>query len=248
MKGLKRLLSLVAAGAMAFSVLGSTTAYAATTITSKEATITKEGNSWYGDKISVDIEAGENGYTFRTVYVYEKGKDVYYYYEDLFRHATYEMSNHMITADGSTPMQTSLFVLADASKDYDFTPDGTYSYGQSNYDVLYCCDIETSILDETYYKRVNLEDSNYYDEEAAAHIRGILTNAYPYVTVEEMKQYLADNGYEYAQDLTRAEMLAAVQAAIWTYANNISGEENKSSFEYLKTFSVTKNTVTYFFC
>ena len=70
MKKMKRLLSLMAAGAMAFSMM-TTTAYAATntTITGLEPVETAEGNLWYGDNISVDIEAGENGYTFPYFYL-----------------------------------------------------------------------------------------------------------------------------------------------------------------------------------
>lgn len=240
MRKMKRLLSLLAAGTMAFSMM-TTTAYAATNITGLDPVVTDEGNLWYGDNLSVDIEAGENGYTFRSVYVYEKGTDQYYYKPNLFRHATYEMSNHMMEVEGGTE-NPSLYILADASKDYTWSPDGPYSYGNSNYDVLYCCDIETAIKDAKYYKRVNLEDSDYYDEEAAAHIRGILTNSYPYVTVEEMKASLAENGFEYADELTRSEIIAAVQSAIWTCANGKYNEESVSSIKYLKTFGVTKNT------
>ena len=151
------------------------------------------------------------------------------------------MSNHNISSGDGKPMQTSLFVLADASRDYTWKANGTYSYGNSNYEALYCCDIETSLVNEAYYKRVNLEDSNYYDAEAASHIRGILMNSYPYVTVEEMRQNLAENGFEDAEKLTRAEMISAVQAAIWTFANGTYNEDHTSAFKYLNTFNVSMN-------
>lgn len=240
MKKMKRALSLMAAGVMALSTMG-TTVHAETTIKGLEPTITDEGNLWYGNQLSVDIDAGKNGYTFRTVYIYEKkGDDYYYSHPELFRHATYEMSNHRIIMD-DIKTETSLFALADASTDYKWTPNGPYSYGESNYEALYCCDIDTSIVNNAYYKRVNLEDSNYYDEEAAAHIRGILMNSYPYLSVEEMKQSLAEDGFKYADKLTRAEMISAVQAAIWTFANGIYDDSTASTFKYFNTFNVTEN-------
>ncbi len=242
MKKMKRLLSLLTVGTMAFSMM-TTTAYAANNITGLDPVETTEGNLWYGDNISVDIEAGENGYTFRSVCAYEKGTDQYYYNPNLFRHSAYEMSPHMMKLEGVTnPESPSLWILADASKDYTWEPSGPYSYGDSNYDILYCCDVETAIKDAKYYKRVNLEDSNYYDDEAAARIRGILTNSYPYVTVDEMKEALAANGFEYADELTRADIIAAVQSAVWTCANGKYNEERVSEIQYLQTINVTLNT------
>ncbi len=242
MKKMKRLLSLLTVGTMAFSMM-TTTAHAATNITGLDPVETAEGNLWYGDNISVDIEAGENGYTFRSVCAYEKGTEQYNYNPNLFRHSAYEMSPHMMKLEGVTnPESPSLWILADASKDYTWEPSGPYSYGDSNYDILYCCDVETAIKDAKYYKRVNLEDSNYYDDEAAARIRGILTNSYPYVTVDEMKEALAANGFEYADELTRADIIAAVQSAIWTCANGRYNEERVSEIQYLQTINVTLNT------
>ena len=63
MKKMKRALSLMAAGVMALSTMG-TTVHAETTIKGLEPTITDEGNLWYGNQLSVDIDAGKNGYTF----------------------------------------------------------------------------------------------------------------------------------------------------------------------------------------
>ena len=67
-----------------------------------------------------------------------------------------------------------------------WTPNGVYAPMTSNYEVTYCCDIETMIVDGTYYKRVNLDDSEYYTAEQAAKIRAIVTNSYPHVTLEAM--------------------------------------------------------------
>ena len=50
-----------------------------------------------------------------------------------------------------------------------------------------------------------------------------------------MKATLAADGFEGAEDLDRAEVITAVQAAVWYFAN---GED----FRYSQTFNVAKNT------
>ncbi len=219
---INRLLSLLAAGAMAMSMM-STTVYAQET--------TGTGTIWYGDELSVDVTEGENGYTFLSV-----NKEVASYYE---------ASNHIISAPDNDNWNAIpyLFIMLDTTNEYEnidgsniWKPDGLYSFGQSNYEVLYCCDVLTGYEDGIYYKRVNLEDSDYYDSEAAAHIRAILTNSYPYVSVDEMKADLVEAEVYDAVNLTRSEIIAAVQAAIWSYSNDEEGDW----YEYLKTYHLPK--------
>ena len=175
---------------------------------------------WNGDEIVREVTAGTDGYTWVSVYP----------------GTAYEMSNHMVSADGGAHNSIpQTLVLVPAEEDYTWQADGLYEFNDSNYEVLYCCDEDTGYEDGVYYKRLNLEDSEYYDEEAAAHIRAIISNVYPYVTVEEMKQALAEEGFEGAEDLTRAELIAAIQMAVWNYANGAS------ELAYSQTFDVTTN-------
>ncbi|MBQ3065195.1 MAG: Cys-Gln thioester bond-forming surface protein [Clostridia bacterium] len=165
----------------------------------------ENGNIWYGDEIAVDVKAGTNGYVFRSVY----GGDGTNY-------ANYETSNHILNMPGGA---VSLLPMLYAYEDYTWIPNGLYEFGSSNYEVMYCCDYVTGYEDGVYYKRINLEDSDYYDADAAAHIRAIVTNSYPYISLEQMKKNLAADGFEYAEELDRAEIIAAVQSAIWHFAN-----------------------------
>ena len=190
------------------------------------AETTDLGTTWYGDELSVDIEAGTNGYTFLSVYPYSEN----------FEHGAYEMSNHMVSANGTNHDIPQTLMMVDASKDYTWSPSGLYSFGESNYEVLYCCDAETGYENGIYYKRKNLEDSDYYSDEEAAHIRAIVTNSYPYVSLEEMKTNLKQAGFVGAEDLTRGEIITAVQAAIWAFANNEAGD-----YTYSQTFHVPDN-------
>lgn len=178
---------------------------------------------WYGDSVTAEIAAGKNGYTFRSVY--QKP------------HHAYEMSNHMVSVDGSAHDIPQLLILVPAEEDYTWTPDGIYEFGKSNYEILYCCDAETGYNDSVYYKRLNLEDSDYYDTESAAHIRAIVTNSYPYVSLDQMIANLKEAGFDGADELTRAEIITAVQSAIWAYANVSVGQ-----YYYSRTFDVPSNS------
>lgn len=179
---------------------------------------------WNGAGHSVEVKAGANGYTFMSIYR-KPGN-------------AYEMSNHMVSVnEGVNNDIPQTLVLLDATKDYVWTPDGKYVHGESNYEVLYCCDAATGYEDGVYYKRLNLEDSEYYSAEQAEHIRAIVMNSYPYVTLEQMKENLKAEGFEEADELTRADVITAVQAAIWAYANVEAG-----NYVYSQTFHVPANT------
>ena len=210
MKITKRIGALVLALVILAGVVG-TTAFAAEKIGE---------NDWYGDQVAVDVTAGTEGYNYMSLFrTYVHG---------------YEFGGHFL-GEGEGP-QT--FVVLDTNKlgGTTWTPDGVYVPNQSNYEVAYCCDVETMIVDATYYKRTNLENSGYYNEEHAAKIRAIVTNSYPYVTLEAMKADLAANGYPYAAELTRNEVIAAVQTAIWACANT-----NGEPMRYAKSYNVSDN-------
>lgn len=154
----------------------------------------------------------------------------------------YEVSNHMVA--GNIP-QT--FILVDTSDGKtEWTPNGRYVYGESNYNVTYCCDVETPLAYSSDYKRINLEDSGYYGAIASQHIRAILQNSYPYVSLDEMKANLKAGGLkaDFVDSLTRADVIAATQLAVWAYANsNCFAEEAPA---YFATVDVTKNQGKYF--
>lgn len=107
--------------------------------------------------------------------------------------------------------------------------------------AVYCCDVKTNLNRNIKYKRVNLEDSTYYDEDTAKKIRGIFENGYwpdkdwdktvAYAngkTLTKLDKWLrsletkvnkglADK--DKISNLTAAEALTATQAAIWNCAN-----------------------------
>lgn len=150
----------------------------------------------------------------------------------------YEVSNHMISGD--IPQTFILVNTSDGKTSW--TPNGKYSYGESNYELTYCCDIETPIVYGIDYKRVNLEDSGYFDSDSSDRIRAALQYSYPFVTMDEMKQNLKESGMdaEFVDSITRADMIAAVQMAVWTHANIAD------DLEYFASIDTIKNTGIYF--
>ena len=151
---------------------------------------------------------------------------------------SYETS-HNITAGPQIP---AIYILVDtADGKTNWTPNGKYVLGQSNFEAVYCCDVETSLKYGTDYKRLNLEDSGYYGPEASKHIRAILENSYPYITLEQMKANLKAGGLnaEFVDTLTRSDIISAVQMAVWAYANSDS-ESIASNVIYGATYDVMK--------
>lgn len=121
-------------------------------------------------------------------------------------------------------------ILVDTTKTGDsWTPDGKYSYGESNYELTYCCDLLTLPQNGTHYKRTNLENSNYYDAASAEKIRAIVEISYPFLTIDEMKAELVKGGLseEFVASLTRSDLITSVQMAVWAFAN-----VNDETFNY----------------
>ncbi len=185
------------------------------------------GNIWHGDEVQVPVTKGEGEYTFMSVY--------------RMPYCAYETSGTYIGDGNSIAEGPMTFVVLDTEKldGQTWTPDDLYACGETNYEVTYCCDIITPLVDGTYYRRINLEDSTYYTDEAAANIRAIVTNSYPFVSLDKMKADLKADGFEYADQITRSEALAAVQGAIWTYAND--ADLNGVELKYQKSFNVGAN-------
>ncbi len=133
----------------------------------------------------------------------------------------YELSQHW-SIDKDMPCT---LIITDASgSETSFKLDGPYEYGTNNYELTYCCDELTATAFGGHYKRVNLEDCDYYNSNQAAHIRSILMSVYPFLTIDEMKENLKAGGFAYADDLSTADIVAGVQFAIWYYSNKMTND------------------------
>jgi len=95
---------------------------------------------------------------------------------------------------------------------------GIFNLSDLNGNVLnaYCMDYDYLIVDDYSYSLVNVEDANYVEDKIAHTIRNIVSNAYPFKTIEEIETISG------ITDLTEEDAIASVQAAIWYYANGIN--------------------------
>ncbi|MBP3386949.1 MAG: Cys-Gln thioester bond-forming surface protein [Clostridia bacterium] len=175
---------------------------------------------WQGNDVSLSFVRGEDPYVYAIAQ--DPANNRWYY----------ETSNHTLKKEVTGGGAVHIFPIVDTTKvTGPWDPEGIYQSGISNYDVMYCCDAVTGTDGEIYYKRVNLEDSEYVTEADVKKLRAIISNAYPYVSVEEAKAALKEAGFAQADELDRSELIAATQAAIWTIANPDSGD----SYRYNKT-------------
>lgn len=108
-----------------------------------------------------------------------------------------EISGNRVVVNGSSA-STALFKVGN--------PDGSISYA-------YCVDFDTVVENGHNYSRVNVEDAKYYDD-SAKHIRAIVRNSYPFISLEEISSTLN------LENLNASEAITATQLAIWKYANN----------------------------
>ena len=139
-------------------------------------------------------------------------------YELHFPATAYEISNHSFY-----PAIPQTFVMLDAEdvEGWEYSEDADFR-------VVYCGDSETGGEDGVKYYRASLEEV-YGD--VAGKIRAIVENSYPYVSMVDMIDAAVAAGVADAANLTRGDLIAAVQLAIWNYTNG-------GGYTYRATYSV----------
>ena len=76
-----------------------------------------------------------------------------------------------------------------------------------------------------------MENSGYYDEEAAKKIRAIVLNSYPVLSLNEMMQNMEKENYVLNESVSEEQMLSGTQRAIWQCSNK-SEVENQKVYRY----------------
>lgn len=183
----------------------------------------------------------ETTYDFTTEFTIVKSTNEYSYQiiAEKNKPNSYELSQCFT---GEMPF---IAILADSSGDATkWHLDKPYDpEGGNSYDLAYCCDVEWSPKDSQHYKRMNLEDSDYYGKTAAKKIRAIVQSSYPFVSLEEMKANLKnDLDEDFVDSLTRGDIIASVQAAIWAYANNGLEEGKGNIIDFRGTYDMKNST------
>lgn len=89
--------------------------------------------------------------------------------------------------------------------------------------LAYCTDASTGTVGNTSYRRINLEDSAYYESGAAGRIRSVFMNGFPSVDAEQLQAnaniWLKGQGMPEIQGLQSGEAILATQVTIWKLAN-----------------------------
>lgn len=85
---------------------------------------------------------------------------------------------------------------------------------------VYCTDVDTETSSNANYRRINLEDSTYHASGAAARLRAVILNSFPYiqdmaVITDAANIWLNANGITAIEDLQIGEAMVATQQAIW---------------------------------
>ena len=163
--------------------------------------------------------------TFEVVYIKDhfevNVKDRYILH---FPATAYEISNHSYY-----PAIPQNFILLndDIAEGWEYT--GEYVFGESDFEVVYCAD--SSVGAENQYVYTNKAVEDVFSVEVAEQLRAIISNSYPYVTMADMIEAAVAAGVEDAANLTRGDIIAAVQLAIWKCTND-------ADHTYRATYSV----------
>lgn len=110
--------------------------------------------------------------------------------------------------------------------------------------VTYCADVNTYTKDGAWYTMENVEDAEYYDDDAAKHIKAITANGYwgtesgigSLTSIKAaLKEYIRANPdcgitKDDVYKLTAGEAQTATQLAIWNYGNHYKYKGQKVNF------------------
>ncbi|MGN0172583.1 MAG: thioester domain-containing protein, partial [Acutalibacteraceae bacterium] len=88
--------------------------------------------------------------------------------------------------------------------------------------IVFCSDFNTSAKEGVYFRRMKLEDSPIYENEAVANkLRAIMDFVYPYESIQSLIDRVQPVLSEDMSGLTQQEAISAIQMAIWHYANTV---------------------------
>lgn len=173
----------------------------------------------------------QNGYYQRSQHTYS--------YKDL------EEKNHNDYAAGLYILYANENDAKDAGN-FDFKEKfgGKYTLTEDAYYLAYCADINVAFMAPATYKRIFIKDYEGFSDETKRHLSGIVKNAYPFISYDEMVQKLLDAGVmvkavnaneeevitsttnvekspgkKYYISLTDDELLSATQMAIFNFTN-----------------------------
>lgn len=134
-------------------------------------------------------------------------------------YSIYQGSQHLLTGG----IGVDSFLMMDDGKGGFKPSDSKYTPGiDDNYAVTYCADYESDMPIFTKpgkYTAVNLDDSDRFTDEQKSALKAIIANSYPYVSEKQFLANMKDAGYDVSENCGSDEILAGIQAAIYTVTN-----------------------------
>ena len=157
--------------------------------------------------------------------------------QEPFLYSSPHRSSFKTASSNDFSPSTPIFNLINTTK---LPQGGTGAYASI---AAYCTDANTYTQKNVNYRRINLEDSTYFDDDAAGRLRAIFLHSFPYITdlyaIEDaVNDWLTKNPSELDQvsGLTGAEVITATQYSIWLVANSDTVSGNAA---YKKTVDVS---------
>ncbi|MBQ5671281.1 MAG: Cys-Gln thioester bond-forming surface protein [Oscillospiraceae bacterium] len=228
--------------------------YDQTTVTTTDRTVEVEvedvtvstGTPVYVDKDGNEVGRTDDGFNYywSDIYTVDGKSIIDGEVSDAFW-TTGRVSGYIVNADGTRTEIHREGVCQRVVAHDNGTPEDT----SDDYEVggLYCVDASTGIRQYLKYRKANLEDANYYNEDDIAHLRGIMTHGYTWdddeekgmTNLENMKAMLKEaqtNGDEATKallkdmdidNLTREQAATATGMAVWTYGNRYVLEDGQ---------------------
>ncbi len=192
---------------------------------------------------NIPVHMSENIPEWATNVVVENPPDDQYVYQFSDVCHLYQRGQYRFDCGAYNCAPSPIILLIDGSK-YNassgktWTANGIeYVSGVSNYELTYCADFDTDTVADQFYKKVNVEDSTYFESvEDAYRLRAIVGNTYPFVSAVDIVQKLYEqkvitdssillNGKTFTDELTTedidvGQLIAASQMAIWVVCND----------------------------
>lgn len=118
----------------------------------------------------------------------------------------------------------------------------------SKIDLAYCCDLDTYTVNNTYYKRTNLENAGYFKADVARKIRNVVVHGYDPANAESINKLRAavnewaekNNKQERVDTLSKANAITATQLAIWSLSNpEMKPSSSSSTVTLVKEYLVS---------
>lgn len=150
-------------------------------------------------------------YVFVYKGMFERGLHAYYHRD---------LSNPQACPEDVTQLKNGLYCVFGGNLMWLAQKKADGTVGSTPEDVAYCCDLNTQIVDNAEYRRIMLEECDYFaNPEDAAMVRSIVLKGYwreadGTSNIEELRSATG------LSSLTELEALAATQHAIWDYGNS----------------------------